>query len=90
MSVVAAKAVNGHTVATFQPINGELGALVTLEVSFWTSSTVYGGIRGASSRVTFWESAQVFTPTVFDDESAIGETICVPNPVTQGNCTTIC
>ena len=90
MSTLNAKALNGHDLNGFQPINGELGALQTLEVAFWTSSQVYDWTQGESARVTFWESSQVYPPTVFSDESAIGETICVPNPITQQNCEVIC
>lgn len=90
MTVVVAKGLNGSAINAYQPINGELGALQTLTATFWTSSIVYDGIQGEAVRVTFWESSVVFPPTLFDEESAIGQTICVPNPISQGNCATIC
>lgn len=90
MSLVAAKGINGHGVNELQPINGALGALETFPVTFWTSSQVFGAIQGVSSRVSFWESSETYLVIQFDDESAIGETICVPNPIRQRDCEVIC
>lgn len=90
MSTTLAKALNGHEVNGFQPINGEKGSVETFLAAFWTSSVVYDTTSGKTSTVTFWESSQVYTPLAYDATSSIGETICVPDPITQQDCSRSC
>lgn len=90
MSTTSARTTNGHTINAFQPINGRKGAINVYTAAFWESSMAFDASVGTNYLATFWESSEVYVPLVYDETSSIGETICVPDPITQQDCGVKC
>ena len=88
MTIVRAKALNGHGLNAFQPIGG-VADIVPHQPSYFVSSIGYAVSFASSRKADFFESSVGFPIVVLNDTSPLGEIICAPDPIQTKSCVAV-